>query len=307
MTAELSDASLLTLLDARFALPGESQLPPVSLSASGRRVVLVGAFGFLFRALVGEVRLAGGSATVLGTPLESAVAHGVVGVAFADPPLPPGFTLERYVRESAELLGMGARAARRAAGDLLARYELDRAASRRLESLSVVERRVLALVHATLAEPAVLFCETPLARLDDASAEYVETVLARVLAGRRAVISVADPSGRERALLDRADVVLVLDRHHGVARYAPGTLPAGGARVLATVIRRGAEFREALRARGLEPRAVAPVPALAGLFGAHAENPTRLTLELPAPDATGAVFEAAAEAEAPLVELVPLP
>lgn len=307
MTAPPPDERLLALEGARFALPDGTQLPPMSVGASGRLAVLVGAFGFLFRALIGAVRLLGGSATVFGTPIDRAIGAGVAGLALAEPPLPPGFTLERYLRESAELLGMGTRAARRAAGDLLARYEIDRAAARRLESLAPVERRVLALVHATLSEPSVLFCETPLARLDDASGAYVESVLARATEGRRAVISVADPGGRERALLDRADVALVLDRHHAIARYTPGALPLGGSRVLATVTRRGPEFREALRARGLEPQPLAPVPALQGLFGGQAENPERVALELPAQDATRAVFAAAADADAPLVELVRLP
>src|SRR5690606_20103024 len=121
VTAPPPDERLLALEGARFALPDGTQLPPMSVGASGRLAVLVGAFGFLFRALIGALRLLGGSATVFGTPIDRAIGAGVAGLALAEPPLPPGFTLERYLRESAELLGMGTRAARRAAGDLLAR------------------------------------------------------------------------------------------------------------------------------------------------------------------------------------------
>ena len=75
--------------------------------------------------------------------------------------------------------------------------------------------------------------------------------------------------------------------------------------MLATVSRRGAEFRAALVARGLRVDSVGPVEVLSVVLGeARAATSERFRITLADPSRTEPVIDAALEADAPLVELV---
>jgi ABC-2 type transport system ATP-binding protein len=253
-----------------------------------------------------ELALVGGTAEVGAIPVTRALSSGRVGVALLDPPLPPRWTFQRYLRESAALRYPRGLSPKKVASDLLAQYGLSVMANRRLDSLNQVERRTLSVVHATLGQPEVICCEAPLSRLDDVAQDYIEGLLERAFEGRRAVVSVLDPSGRERTVLDRTQVILRLGPDYSIVPVEPSAL-AHGRHVLVTVSRRGAQFVEALRDRGIVAQEIGPVEALSVVLGAEGSGQSRsFSVHLAEAGVTQSVFAAAVEAGAPLVELSPI-
>lgn len=296
---------LLVLDSARIALPDGTLLPPLSARALGDRLSLVGGWDFLFRLLTRTVTLASGQLEIAGVRADQALERGTVGLAPAEPVLVAAWTLRQYLTESAALCAVRRAAPTAMANDVIQRFGFEPLAGRRLGSFNEVERRAVAIVHATLGEPEVLAFERPLARLDAVAYEYLDGLIERAAAGRRLVISVLDAEGRERALLDRTTSTLLLGADHVVLPRDARSL--GARRVLATVSRRGAEFRAALVARGLRVEPVGPVEVLSVVLGeARARTSERFQITLLDPSRTEPVIEAALEAEAPLIELVGL-
>lgn len=295
---------LLTLELCRVARPDGSELPALTAHASGQRLALVGAWGFLFRVLTRELRVAGGIAELGGIPLGVAAANPRIGVAPFEPPLPLRWTLRRYLSEAAALR-VSRSAAANTARQTLKRFGLESMAERPLGSFRSVERRMLSIIHATLGEPELLAFETPLARLDDAAQDYLETLLERAIEGRRSVVSVFEAVRRERRLVERADTVLRLSADHAIV---PDPANAGATRqVLVTVTRRGREFRDALMARGVMCERVGPAELLTAIMGENPPAPSeRFSVVLAEAGATLPVFAAANEVGAPVVELVPV-
>lgn len=297
---EPAESPLLVLESAHVRRPDGGRSPALDARASGERVVLVGAWDFLFRLLTRELRLESGRAELVGVPIERALGSGKIGVARAEPVFVTGWTVRRYFTESASLLGAGKKQATARADALLAQFGFQSLGARRVDSLTLLERRSVAIVHATLGDPALLVFEQPLARLDSRGHDYLLGLLDVAAQGRRLLVSVRDPSSRERSLLDRADHTLVLDAQHGISEYRPE--PA--TRVSATVLREADRFESALRARGLSVERLGPAPAFALLFAPSADA-VRFTVWLDASADTKPVFDAANEAGASLVELVP--
>jgi ABC-type Na+ transport system ATPase subunit NatA len=302
---EPASRPLLVLDSARIALPDGTLLPPLSARATGDRLSLVGGWDFLFRLLTRALTLASGRLELAGVSADQALQRGTVGVAPAEPVLVAAWTLRRYLTESAALCAVRRAAPAAMANDVILRFGFESLAERRLGSFNDVERRAVAILHATLGEPEVLAFERPLGRLDAVAYEYLDGLIERAAAGRRLVISVLDAEGRERALLDRIASTLVLGPGHVVMPHDARSL--GARRVLATVSQRGAEFRAALVARGLRVDAVGPVEVLSVVLGeARGVTSERFQITLLDPSATEPVIAAALEAEAPLIELVGL-
>jgi ABC-type Na+ transport system ATPase subunit NatA len=294
---------LLTLELARVARPDKSEFPALTAHASGQRLALVGPWGFLFKLLARELQVVSGIAEIGGIAVSAALRSGRVGLSLLDPPLPARWTFKRYLSEGAALR-VARSAASNTAREALRRFGLESMAERQLGSFRTVERRTLSIVHATLGEPEILALETPLARLDAAAQDYLETLIERALEGRRALISVFEPSGRERRLLDRADTVLRLGPEHVIVSDVTG---GAGRHVLVTVTRRGREFRDALMARGMMVERVGPVEVLSAVLGENPPAPSeRFSVVLSEAGATQPVFAAANEVGAPVVELVPV-
>jgi ABC-type multidrug transport system ATPase subunit len=142
------------------------------------------------RATSGELQLAGHDVVTR--------AHlAVVGAAPLDPPLPPDWTVEAYVLETARL-GLVAREGRvsrleimRRATDALARLGLAGARKKPIKSLHPAERRVLVLASAVASGPSVLVADRPLSGLEGQSAMFVHGALEAAASDRPAVISVA--------------------------------------------------------------------------------------------------------------------
>jgi ABC-type multidrug transport system ATPase subunit len=300
---------LLAFEHARWLAEGPTERPELHAEVSARRLTLLGDWSSLFRLLSGAAKLDSGAVRVLGVPAQLAVLRNVVGLSLPDMPLPGTWTVEGYLQRSADLLGKNRRAAKLLARETLRRFGLEALAGRRLSTLQEPERRVFSLVHATLAEPAVLCCEAPLARLDAPAVTYVGQVLEQAIAGRSAIVSITstDPAAGERWLLDRSDAVLAVARGHIVDNTSPSELLARGARVLATVTRHVQAFRSALTERGLTHSELGRVDALHNALPVSAEVETaRFLVTLRGAGDTAPLVQAALQADAPLVELVPI-
>jgi predicted ABC-type transport system involved in lysophospholipase L1 biosynthesis ATPase subunit len=297
------------LESARVRLADGSEQGPFDAAASGRHITLVGAWSAYFQLLSQRASLRAGRAEIDGQALASVVRTGVMGLALCDPPLPTKWTVERYFVECAALAGQRRRAAVRSAAEALARFELGHLAKRALESLRQAERRVVCIAGAVVPSPRILCCELPLHRLEGAAQAYVESALERAREGRCSVLSLSHvPAlGRERALAERSDSLLELTGDR-ITMRAPRELEGDAAHgLLVTVGANSEAFVRALGARGVNAERRGAVEAFLVFAqpGGSTTDYERFAVTASGPETTVAVIEAAREAAAPIVELIP--
>jgi ABC-type Na+ transport system ATPase subunit NatA len=299
-------APLLLLQDARITAGGVTS-EPLTARGGTQRLVLVGDFRPLFRLLSGDATLAAGRVELAGLPVTDA-SFGRVGVAPRDPPLVPDWTLERYLRESARLLGLSARDAGLEVESVLATLSLGGFAKHRIDVLAVPLRRAMVFGHALLGSPDVLCLESPFGELDQSGRGEVAAYLERATRGRRLVISVRSlpADGPERDLVERADFIIVESSGRIVSEGAAGRALGQRRRYVASVTRGAAAFVTALTGRGIavQDGAVMAVPAPPD--ASPGAEPTEIVLELPSGKSANDVVLAARDAGAPLIELVPI-
>ena len=295
-------SALLVLDNARIE-SGGSAGEPLCARGGDTRLALVGNFRPLFRLLAGDARLVSGTAELAGESLSEAVRRGTAGLALLDPPLVPGWTLERYLFESASLAGLTKSDAQRAGEAALGYFELTGLRRTRLDTMFAPVRRATFIALATLAAPAVLCVEAPLSDLDADGQTYVARALERAAVGRRLLVSVPTllPEAAERELVARAD--WVVEEHAGRVVREGAKLERSTRRYLATVTRGGPAFLEALAARGLAARPTPLAPVRAGEPTPNDGGQLRVVIEVPATASTREVLSAAEAAGAPLVEL----
>lgn len=264
--------------------------------ADGPRLLLVGEWGPFFRLLSGKLRLQGGQLTIAGRDAEGAVAAGHVGLSLADAPLPPSWTLEEVLRQSALLLGWSHRDSRERARADLSDAGLENQSAKPLGRLGPGERRAAALLAAALGDAAVLALETPVEGLEPSARALVGRVLERVLRGRSALISVpALPLGADRdALGDAADELLVLGAHGLAARGSYVELCAGPSSYRVVVLRHAEAFSALLAEAGYSVQARRDGSGLGLVVADPREQGTR------------PLIAASLSADAPVVELYPL-
>lgn len=305
--SESASVPLFQLSAARLRLRDGSELALDDAEARGNRLALAGEWTPWFELLAGEAALVSGRAELAGVDVRQATARGVIGFAPLDPPLPARWKLRRYVLESAALVGRGRAFAKQSAAETIERFELGHLANRELGALRTAERRVLAIANAALAQPPIVVCERPLDRLDDAARAYVETALERALRGRLAVVSVADIDelGRERALLERFDALLVA-RGGSIEPRPISALGAEDARtLLVTVAANGGAFLRELSSRGVQARLVGRVDALLAFLPGFVDTTfERFRLQSADETARAVVVQASLASEAPIVELL---
>lgn len=264
------------------------------LSASGPLLVLVGAWGPLFDLIAGGRRLRGGRLQLAGLPAEGAAAHGSVGLARRDAPLPPSWTVREVLVASGELLGESRRRAGELARQALAELGLDVLAGKRLSRLRAAERRAVSIAAATLGAPAVLALEEPFAELEPSGQAYVAALIDRAVAGRAALVSVPELPGSpsEEALAAKSQELLFVSGCRLVARGSYRDL-SSRARSYRVVVTRSADA------------------LLSGLVEAGYEVRPMLTRDMAtlwltdvAGIGTVPLFRAAQAADAPVIELV---
>jgi ABC-type multidrug transport system ATPase subunit len=294
---------LLESVDPRFTGAG---LELGRFEAHGSLLVLVGGWGPLFDLIAGSSSLVGGRLSLAGRPAEGAAARGDVGLARRDAPLPPSWSAHEVLTASAELLGDSRRQASARARQLMGELGLEGLAGKRPVALRPAERRALAVAAAVLGAPPVLALEEPFAGLEPSGQAYVDAVIGRALRGRAGLVSIAELPGSpsEDALAARSDELSFVSAHRLVARGSYREL-SSRAKSYRLVVqgrvdqgRAGQDTVDALLARlgeaGYEVRRMSTADA------------TTLWLTDRAGLGTVPVFRAALEAEAPILELVPL-
>lgn len=302
---------LLTAIHARIAVDDIVALDDLGFVTRGDRVLLVGEVAVVFAALsgvpllaaapdsaanemplAGDVRVVAGELRLHGHDVAVQAHLAETGFAPLDPPVPRSMTALAYVTWAARLAGVTPRAAEALARAALHRVGLETLAARPAAALGVAERRALQLAKAIVANPAVIVAEAPLDRLEGDAASFVAGALAAATEGRRALLSARriHPATAEGAVARAADHLVFFGEGGVVAEGAPTEL-ASGARVLRlTVASNAGALRSALAARGV---------ALGG-------GPVHFTVVLPDGSTTAPILEAASEARAAVVEMVPL-
>ncbi len=304
----MTDA-LLICESARIDADGAPLLEGLSCTAVGPRVALVGDFSALFLLLAARAQVASGSVRILGRDAERAVPNGVVGLALADPPLPIRWKTVDYLTESAALLGHPAKQSRALANQVLTRLSLAPLADRRLEALSLVERRSVQVAHALLGEPEVLAVQDPLAGLGDQAQQHLVKILDLAADGRSLIASTPNlaPAGRERALVDRADAVLVLEAGTLVGSGGPARALTDGRRYRVTATKNAGALAQRLGEQGHRVEIAHPVDdAVARDPELLSRQVALLVVELDGDAGTDVILSTALDVEAPVVEMVPL-
>ncbi|MCA9595812.1 MAG: hypothetical protein KC776_21005 [Myxococcales bacterium] len=289
--------ALLVFEAARIDADGAPLLEGLNASASGPRVTLIGEFGALFALLAGEAKVTAGSVRIAGHSAEGAVAEGVVGLLLADPPLPLKWKALEYLSESAALLGHPLSRGRALAAQAMARLGLDALADRRLEALTLLERRSVLLAHALLGDPPVLALQDPLSDLSDREQEAMTQLLDRAQHDKSLLVSsrAHAVTGHERALVDRADATLVLEAGTLTGHVGPARHLTDGRRYRVTATKNGDALADALTERGHHVDVAEDGSGVA-----------RLLVELVGDESVAVITRAALAAEAPVVELIPL-
>lgn len=285
-----SPAPLLEADDLRIDVAGAVALERTSFVAQGRSLVLAGDSTALMSALAGVEPVRSGTLRLLGRDVAKREHLPIVGLAPLDPILAPTWTAMEYLTWSARLAGLPKAGATTLAQEALSSLDLPSLAEAKLGALGLAERRVVVLAQAIVSRPEVLVAAMPLAGLSGAPAEYVLRALERATRDRHSILSVTrtDAPSPEHALVESADEVLAFASGRLVGTGKPEALPR--ARLYLVAVRRNAEaLGERLATRGL---------ALRG-------GPVRHFVELSREEDLDALFAASAEAQAPIVQLVP--
>jgi ABC-type Na+ transport system ATPase subunit NatA len=277
--------ALLDCAGARVDVGGLPRFDGLTVRAETDRVVLVGGWSALFAVLTRQARVASGSVRVQGELAERAVAAGAVGVALLDPAAPDRWTVRQVLEASARIAGL-ARTEARGALDRLGLLSLE---SRRLGQLQCAERRAVMIAQATLGGPPAIALEAPLSRIEGVWVPYLGELVRRASENRRLLVSVSDVSdtGPEQSLIDTGVEVLLLQTPSQVRRG----LPTATAAYWVVVSSGGSRLLEELAARGLPAEVVS-----------RSGDAMRIVVQA---SETGAIVEAAVQAEAPILELVP--
>jgi ABC-type uncharacterized transport system ATPase subunit len=279
----------------------------LTLRSSAERVGLIGNWRALFALLSSRAGLESGTATLLDMPYRAALASGAVGVAPLNPQLPFVWTCERYLKESAALLGLSKSEAASRSAAALERFEIAAHARRTLGSLSALDRRVLGIVRATLSEPRMLICEAPLHALPDDASALVSMALERAARGRTLVTSFHEVPefGLERALFESGRELFLLDAA-GVHPVALDDVEVHSE--LSVIVSENADaFAHELALRDVVAARLDQVEAAYAFVYARMQTDcVRFTVRAPDAAARRKILEASAAALAPLLELRPL-
>src|SRR5258706_8383324 len=252
----MTEPPLLVARDLRVDVDGTAAIEGATFETHGGSIAVAGDGDGLLRALAGKAEVRAGALAILGLDVGSR-AHfeaGTVGIAPLDPPLPPRFTPGEYLEWGARLAGLDRASARESARRTIGELGLERIAKTQTTSLALCDRRALVIAEAVVSRPRVLVAVAPLAGLSGQDAHFVSAVLEVATRGRRWIASLSNIYGAsdENVVAARADELLVfasgrLVRQAKLQKIEDGTVGY-------TVMLRGrvAEFRDALRSRGVE-------------------------------------------------------
>lgn len=166
-----------------------------------------------------------GTARVAGYDVrsEAAAVRSVIGLTGQFAALEENMTARENLVLFGRLLKLGKAGARARAAELLARFDLDEAADRRVATFSGGTRRRLDLAVSMLAEPAVLFLDEPTTGLDPRS-RVTLWAMVRDLRDRGMTILLTTQQLEEADTL--ADWIVVIDHGRVIAEGTAATLKA---------------------------------------------------------------------------------
>ena len=243
-------------------------------------------------------RVVQGAMSVVGYPVGSADYVRWVGAVPLDPPLVLTSTVAEHLRNllrlklaaRREAMSSSEQAAR--IDDVLARAGLPRCGPRQLKTLSLPERRVLAIAGGMVSLPKAMVVTQPLWCLEGQGAEYVRGALEAAGHIARLVVSgtTVSPDSAEGALARSSSDFLFVGGSESALFGAPEEVLGKSRTLRVTVRSNGAALRSLLEAKG------------ATTFGGSTHFTVGGSAEL---DVTQ-VLRAAHEVRSPVVEVLPL-
>ena len=228
---------LLSFESARVAVGGQVVLDGFDCKFDAGPVALLGDWEPMFGLLTGAARLAAGRAALEGQDLRVASRSGKLGVSWLTATLPLNWRVIDYLRQSAQLLGLSSRDAKKESLAALNALGLGSWAGRKLQTLQPAERSAFMIAHATLKSPRVVALQAPFSGLSESAREWLGRVLDRALESRVWLVSFPDlpEPGTERELFRQATVASVLSMGKIVAQGPPDEVFAAGRRYFVRV------------------------------------------------------------------------
>jgi len=204
--AELSFGPTPALQGASLAVERGEIVAVMGPSGSGKTTLLHCLAGILTPD-AGEIWFAGRRIDVLGETERSRLRRERFGFVFQFGQLVPELTVEENVALPLLLGGMRRAAAVRAAGEWLARLELDGLGTRRSGELSGGQAQRVALARGLVARPEVLFADEPTGSLDSLTGEHVMDLLVGSAREQGTTVVLVTHEPRVAAYADREVVV----------------------------------------------------------------------------------------------------
>lgn len=281
--------ALLELEDVRIDEAGLPALDGVRFATTGDAVVTIGAPRALFEAAAGMRKAAQGRVLVDGVPAARAVEERLVAGAPLDPPLPPAWTTRRYLEESAALVGLRGHERGRRVTEAIAGLKLEAVADAPIAKAVLHARRAIVIAAAMATGAKILFLDDPLAGLPDDVARNFGKIVAAALEGRPWIVF----AGRlplASPLCTAADEALVFAGGAVVGQGAPAELAIREGSFVVRIAGDAKAFGERLASRDVKA------------------TPTgdTIAVDLPEGATTHAVFAAAEESGAVILELRPV-
>jgi len=201
----------------------------------------------LLRIAAGLIPATNGTVTIGGSEIRGPRRD--VGLMFQRPALLPWRTVLENVLLPVDVMGLGRRAAKAGAEELLARVGLEGFESRRPYELSGGMQQRVALCRSLIHEPQVLLMDEPFAALDALTREELSLELQRLWSERRKTIVFVTHSISEAVLLANR-VIVMTPRPGRIARIVEVDVPRprafGSTEHAEKVARCEAEVRELL-------------------------------------------------------------
>lgn len=183
--------SLFAAADVRIDAAGVPVCDGLTVTASGRHVLVLGAPRALFEATCGLRPIVRGSLTVQGTAPAEGVEQGFLAGAPLDPPLPPRWTVTEYVTWSARLAGHDATEAKRLATSAIETMQLVGFAKTTLAAVVPHARRAVVVAAALATAPDVLVMEDPTGGLPEESSRTLAHILVKAVEDRPWIVFAA--------------------------------------------------------------------------------------------------------------------
>lgn len=281
-------SALLSFEDARVDEGGRPVVDGLSFATTATKVLVVGAPRAVFEAGAGMRGARRGKITVAGSEPRDAAGRGLVAGAPLDPPMPPGWSIRKYVEVSAGLVGHGGERQARLVAEALGAVKLDAMAEVLLGKAITHARRATVIAAALATGASTILLEDPLVSLPDDTARGFGRILALALEDR-AWIAFVGRAPLGSPLSTYAEEAIVILGSEVVAQGPPAEIAVHDTTYMIRVAGDRDEFAAALEKQGVK------VEIKGDAFKVDV-----------GPAATTVLFEVARVTDAVIVELRPI-